>query len=274
MQISIATTSMGGPLVKRLEAAARAGFYGVEFFWKDCYDSGIRMREIGNIARDLGLHIETLQPIRGYEGDKGSVREASEAAAMRLLEDALELGTNKVSICANEKDGASDIDEAVEELREIADRADALGLSLGYEALTWSNQIRDLAQAWEIVKRANRGNLGVVIDSFHIGARENSPELIHTIPADKIAILQLSNLAIEASGSWIEISRHFRSLPDVGHFPVAEVLRSTLSTGYRGPITIEIFNDEMRKSDPFQVAKDCHESVRRLLMTEQQAHKA
>lgn len=265
MQISIATTSMGGPLVKRLEAAARAGFYGVEFFWKDCYDSGIRMREIGSIARDLGLHIETLQPIRGYEGDKGSAREASEAAAMRLMEDALELGTDKVSICANEKDGASGIDEAVEELREIADRADALGLSLGFEALTWSSQIRDLSQAWEVVKRANRGNLGVVIDSFHIGARGNNPALIQTIPADKITILQLSNLAIQPSGSWIEVSRHFRSLPDIGHFPVAEVLSSTLSTGYGGPVTIEIFNDEMKRSDPFEVAKSCYDSVQRLL---------
>lgn len=265
MRISIATTSMGGPLVKRLEAASRAGFYGVEFFWKDCYDSGVRMRDIGNIARDLGLHVETLQPIRGFEGDKGSVREASEAAAIRLMEDALELGTDKVSICANEKAGASEIDDTVEELREIADRAETMGLSLGFEALSWSTQIRDLSQAWEVVKRANRGNLGVVIDSFHIGARGNDPQFIRTIPAGKIAVLQLSNLAVKATGSWLETSRHYRNLPDVGYFPVVDVLKTTIETGYNGSVTIEIFNDEMRKNDPFQVAQNCFNSVKRLL---------
>ncbi len=64
MKCTLATTCLGGPLVRRLQAAAKAGFGGVEFFWRDCRDSGLTMSEIGNITRDLGLRVETLQPIR------------------------------------------------------------------------------------------------------------------------------------------------------------------------------------------------------------------
>lgn len=274
MNFTLSTTCLGGPLVRRLQAAAHAGFDGIEFFWRDCRDSGLSMREIGNVTRDLGLRVETLQPIRGYEGDRGSIREASEAAAVRIMEDALELGAPKVGLCANEKDGASGIADAVEEIREIADSAQRLGLDLAFEALTWSAQIKDLSQAWEVVRRANRGNLGVVIDSFHIGARNNDPMQIHAIPASKMSMLQVSNTSMPPGMPWIEISRHHRSLPDEGYFPVAEVVACSLDSGYEGSITVEIFSDSFRQRDAFSVAKDCYNSVHRIIDRYHARHQA
>lgn len=265
MHYTISTTCMGGALVGRLRAAARAGFNGIEFFWRDCFDSGLSMREIGQITRDLGLDVMSLQPIRGYEGDKGSLREASEAAAIRILDDALELGAPCVGVCANEKEGAGSVDDAVEEMRDLADRAQGLGLNLAFEALAWSTRIKDLSQAWEVVRRANRGNLGVVIDSFHIGARSNDVSIIRDIPAAKIAMLQVSNTLKTATTSWIEISRHHRCLPDEGLFPVSEIVGTTIETGYRGTITVEIFSDFFRTRDAVSVAKDCYASAHRIV---------
>jgi 4-hydroxyphenylpyruvate dioxygenase len=265
MKLTLATTCLAGPLVRRLQAAAHAGFGGIEFFWRDCRDSGLSMREIGNVTRDLGLRVETLQPIRGYEGDRGSIREASEAAALQIMEDALELGAPKVGLCANEKESASGIEDAIEEIRELADSAQQLGLELAFEALTWSTQIKDLSQAWEVVRRANRGNLGLVIDSFHIGARGNDPHLIRSIPPAKISMLQVSNAAANPSLPWIEISRHHRSLPDDGAFPVADIVACSLDTGYDGAISVEIFSDAFRQRDAFPVAVECHASLRRIV---------
>jgi len=265
MHYTISTTCMGGALVGRLRAAARAGFNGIEFFWRDCFDSGLSMREIGGITRDLGLDVMSLQPIRGYEGDKGSLREASEAAAIRIMDDALELGAPCVGVCANEKEGAGSVDDAVEEMRDLADRAQVLGLNMAFEALAWSTRIMDLSQAWEVVRKANRGNLGLVIDSFHIGARSNNFSIIRDIPAAKISMLQVSNTHELATTSWIQISRHHRSLPDEGLFPVAEIVGSTLETGYRGTITVEIFNDLFRTRDAASVANECYKSVCRIV---------
>ena len=49
--------------------------------------------------------------------------------------------------------------------------------------------VRDWDAAWELVRRADAPNLGVVLDSFHIYARKNDVKPIATIPGDRIALL-------------------------------------------------------------------------------------
>jgi hypothetical protein len=47
---ALATTCIGGPLARRLEAAAAAGFSWIEFFWRNAAESGLSLREVGRIS--------------------------------------------------------------------------------------------------------------------------------------------------------------------------------------------------------------------------------
>jgi 4-hydroxyphenylpyruvate dioxygenase len=67
MRTSIATVCLSGGLEEKLDAAAAAGFDGVEIFENDliaCASSpaGIRRR-----VEDLGLSMELYQPFRDFE---------------------------------------------------------------------------------------------------------------------------------------------------------------------------------------------------------------
>jgi len=64
---------------------------------------------------------------------------------------------------------------------------------VGYEALAWGRHVYDHRDAWEIVRRANHPNIGVILDSFHSLARKIDPNTIRSIPGDKIFFVQLAD---------------------------------------------------------------------------------
>src|ERR1043165_1830698 len=68
MKTSIATVSISGDLGEKFEAIAEAGFDGVEIFENDFLTFGASARDVGRMARDLGLEITLFQPFRDFEG--------------------------------------------------------------------------------------------------------------------------------------------------------------------------------------------------------------
>jgi 4-hydroxyphenylpyruvate dioxygenase len=261
---ALATTCIGVPLARSLEAGAAAGFSWIEFFWRNVAESGLSLREIRQISEDLGLKAQALQPIRGFEGEAAPGMGAGFRGAVQFMDAAAELGAALVGVCASETEAASGPDGAADMLARLAEMAKYYGLDIGYEALSWSPAIHDLAEAWEAVRRVDAANLGLVVDSFDIGARRNDPRVISAIPASRIAAVQVSSTHAPLDGSLIEVSRHHRCYPDEGHLEASEVVRQARLAGYKGPVTLELFNDDYRSGDPFAVAAAGYASLQRL----------
>ena len=56
-------------------------------------------------------------------------------------------------------------------------------------------------------------------------------------------------------------SRHFRNMPGEGDLPVTDFMRAVAATGYDGPLSLEIFNDQFRGGSPKSIAVDGHRSL-------------
>lgn len=253
---SIATVCMGGTLETKLSAAARAGFRAIEIFENDLTFFSGKPREARAMADDLGLEIIALQPMRDFEGMPEPARAKNLDRAERKFDLMEELGTSLLSLCSNvSEDSSGDIDRCAADLAELAGRAATRGFRIGYEALAWGRHVHDWMQAWEIVRRADRPNLGIVLDSFHICARKNPIPPIAQIPADRIALVQIA----DAPGLMMDpmsLSRHHRCFPGQGDWPMDEYLEAALATGYAGPVSLEIFNDQFRGAPPNSIARD------------------
>src|SRR5438105_7354768 len=64
---SIATVSLGGTLIEKLQAIAAAGFDGVEIFENDLLYFDGSPAEVRTICADLGLRVLLFQPFRDFE---------------------------------------------------------------------------------------------------------------------------------------------------------------------------------------------------------------
>ena len=253
---SIATVCMGGTLEVKLAAAARAGFRTIEIFENDLTFFSGKPREVRAMAQDLGLEIIALQPMRDFEGMPEPMRARNFDRAQRKFDLMEELGTKLLCICSNvSEDALGEPERSSADLAELADLAARRGFRIGFEALAWGRHVHDWMQAWDIVRRADRPNLGVVLDSFHAFVRKNPIAPMAEIPGDRIALVQVA----DAPGILMDpmsLSRHHRCFPGQGDWPITDFLDAAIGTGYNGPISLEIFNDQFRGAPAAAIARD------------------
>jgi len=262
---SIATVSLSGSLDEKLRAIAAAGFDAVEIFENDLLSFNGSPRDVGQLCRDLGLIICAFQPFRDFEGMPEPQRERTFARAKRKFELMAELQTDLLLVCSNVAPTAQGgIDRAAADFRELGDLAASYGLRVGFEALAWGRHVNDYRDAWEIVRRADHASIGIILDSFHALAPAFPVAPIASIPADKIFLVQLADapkLGLDVL-SW---SRHFRCFPGQGDLPVAAFMEAVRATGYAGPLSLEIFNDQFRSGSAVRTATD---GLRSLILLE------
>lgn len=262
MRTSIATVCLSGGLVDKLHACADAGFDGVEVFEPDLIAAPQSPEEIRALAARLGLTLDLYQPFRDAEG----VDEATFAGVLRRAEAKFSLmrrlGVDTMLVCSNVASAVID-DDAVsaEQLGRLGDLAAAYDIRLAYEALAWGRFVDDYRRAWRIVERAGHPNVGVCLDSFHILSRGHDPKEIEAIPAEKVFFLQLAD-APALSMDVLSWSRHHRLFPGEGSFDLAAFLGHVLRTGYDGPLSLEVFNDTFRQTDPRRTARQALRSLR------------
>ncbi|HYX01579.1 MAG TPA: sugar phosphate isomerase/epimerase, partial [Reyranella sp.] len=173
MKTSIATVSLSGTLGEKLEAIANARFDQVEIFENDLVTYSGAPADVRKACEELGLGIVTLQPFRDFEGMPPGQRERAFARAERKFDTLQELGCDLLMICSNvSPESLGGIDRAAADLRELGERAARRGLRIAFEALAWGRHINDYRDAWEAVRRADHPAVGLVLDSFHILARQ------------------------------------------------------------------------------------------------------
>ncbi|KAA0102408.1 sugar phosphate isomerase/epimerase and 4-hydroxyphenylpyruvate domain-containing protein [Mycolicibacterium sp. P1-18] len=254
MRTSIATVSISGSLVEKLHACAAAGFDGVEIFEPDLIASDHSPEEIRGLARRLGLSLDLYQPLRDIEG----VDEATFAENLRragaTFATAQRLGIGTVLVCSNVATATVDSDQhSAEQLRRLGDVAARYDVKVAFEALAWGRFVDDYRRAWRIVELADHPAVGVCLDSFHVLSRGHDPAAIEDIPADKIFYLQLAD-APALSMDVLSWSRHHRLFPGEGDFDLATFVAHVLNTGFDGPLSLEVFNDTFRQTDPDRTA--------------------
>jgi 4-hydroxyphenylpyruvate dioxygenase len=256
MQRSIATVSLSGTLPEKLEAIAAAGFDGVEIFENDLLYYDGSPRDIRKMCADLGIAITLFQPFRDFEGCHRDRLQKNLDRAERKFDLMQELGTDLVLVCSNVAADALDDEQIlVDDLRLLGERAGARGLRIGYEALAWGRHVNTYQQVWNLVRQADHPALGMILDSFHTLSLKGDPAAIAEIPGDKIFFVQMADAPVLAMDV-LEWSRHFRCFPGQGEFDLAGFLAPIIRTGYRGPLSLEVFNDGFRAAPARDKAAD------------------
>lgn len=250
-RFGIATVSLGGPrehsLSTKLKEASAAGFKYIDLF-DECWASYLKehgqdearlwdatptnlaiAKKLADEVKGLGMQIAVTQPLRMIEGRRDSEERAHQLDLVsKRFPFMRAFDTDLVFMCSSiDKEPRSTLDYKVvaRDLAEMGRRAEEFSdrdgdrmLNIGYEGLSWA-QRNTWASSWEVVRAANRHNVGLIIDSFNLLAVEfadpYNPEghgriyptlresldvlrmslasLVATVPGDRIFFVQLGD---------------------------------------------------------------------------------
>jgi len=194
--MSLGRCYAGHTFARKLDAAQKYGYQGIELFHEDLADIADQLsgeaptpegpsaaaqlmaaRHILQMCKSRGIEIVCLQPFAHYEGLLD--REEHERRLQKLtlwIELAHELETDIIQIPANflpSSQVSTDLDLMVSDLQKVAD----IGLQatppirFAYESLCWSTRVDHWEQCWDVVQRVDRPNFGVCLDTFNIAGR-------------------------------------------------------------------------------------------------------
>lgn len=262
MRTSIATVCLSGTLEEKLQAAATAGFDGVEIFEQDLIVSPNSPEATAALAAGLGLSLDLYQPFRDFEGVDEEQFAANLARAEAKFQLMKRMGMSTILLCSNVATATIDNDEVVvDQLRRLGDLAEKYDVDVAYEALAWGRFVSEYDRAWDLVKAADHPRIGTCLDSFHILSRGTDLSRIAEIPGEKIFFLQLAD-APALSMDVLSWSRHHRVFPGEGAWDLTDFLTRVALTGYAGPVSLEVFNDSFRQADTQRTAVDGLRSLR------------
>ena len=180
----------------KMEQASKAGFKGMEIFYEDLEylarklagvsDASVTptteqllaaARHAGQVCQKLNLEVIGLQPFLFYDGLKD--REQHDRLIEKIkvwFQMAKLLNTATIQIPANFLPAdqlTDDFDVIASDLRELADMGakEEPAIRFAYENLCWSTRVDTWEKLWDVVKRVDRPNFGVCLDTFNIAGR-------------------------------------------------------------------------------------------------------
>lgn len=253
-RIGINSATLPGTLQEKIDATRAAGFSAVELSAKDLLAHPEGATVAARRVRESGLKVSAFQVLREMGSNTEREFEYRLDAAKSILELAASVGCRLLIVSSSTSPTAiSDTAQLAHNLSVLGTLATPFGIRIGYEALAWGRWISEYTDAWRVVERANRRNVGLVIDSFQILMRQTAPEPLKDIPADRIFLAQFSDYKfdfISEIEEFVEVSRHERVFPGEGAHGqlIAELLMRLESNGYRGDYTLDVFSDDNQHS--------------------------
>lgn len=201
--MSLGWSAAGHHIEQKLELAHQYGYQGIELFWDDLRDLALRRfkqtpddhkltdpsaepshaaqvaaaHHIRQLCQDLDIFIICLQPFSGFEGLKDPVAKQKLLDKLhRWFELAHVLETDMIQIpssFASPEQMSADLSDIVQDLRAVADLGaqQTPPLRFVHEALCFGTRVDLWETSWDVVKRVDRANFGLCLDSFNIAGR-------------------------------------------------------------------------------------------------------
>ncbi|KAF5025994.1 hypothetical protein F66182_1896 [Fusarium sp. NRRL 66182] len=304
--MSLGRCFAGHSLPHKLDMAARYGFQGVEVFYEDLVDLASSLpggataqnqitaaRTIHDLCSSRSLAIICLQPFMHFGGLVDRTEHAKQLDELRLWFELVHaLQTDLIlfpsSFVSSDKI-TDDLDVIAADLIEAAE----MGLQqqpvvrFAFEALCWGTRIDTWEASWDMVRRVNRPNFGLCIDSYNIlgriyadpavpsGKTNNCEQvtrasikrLLMEVDTSKLFLVQVAdgerlsqpldhthpfyNSEQPSRMSWSRNARLFYGESQYGgYLPCKHLLRTVIQgLGFEGWLSFEVFNKRLAEND-------------------------
>jgi len=227
-----------------VHAYADRGFKGIGIYRPKLEDFGVE-RAVDLLAESQ-LDVTSLSWAGGFTGSDGRAFEEAVLDAVHAVRDAATLRAGTLIVLAGGRNNhiRNHAKRTLcDALKEIAEVAEEFGVRLSIEPIhpgcgnEWSF-VNDLQSTLDIIEAVKSPQLGVVLDTYHVGMDE---EVVRWLP-DVIPYLHLVQLGDARHSPLGEMNR---CLLGEGCVPLRTILATLRDCDYHGPFEVELIGEDV-----------------------------
>lgn len=225
-------------------ALSELGFKGIGLWRPKLVEYGTE--KAVELLSEHQLEVSSVSWAGGFTGSDGRSYHDSLCDALDAVQLASQVGAKNVILLSGGRNNHTKnharrmILSAFEELSEAAD---AVGVSLAVEPMhpgcgaDWTI-VNDVRQTLDVIGSLSRSNVGLVLDTYHLGF---DPTILEWLPdiVRHIRIVQLGD------GKHLPLGEQNRCLLGDGRVPIREIVRLLMAAGYDGYLEAEVLGEEV-----------------------------
>lgn len=262
-------TTMMSDLQTDVAATAHAGYKALELWAAkvDRYLEDHSVEELKALLDDHNVAPMTFNSIE-FIAFRGDEFEQIKARCRQLSQLAQAIGCPSVAVIPSpsptwETPWETIVAEHVAALQALSDIAGEYGIKLAFEFIGFGGfSVRTPRGAWEIIQRAGRDNIGMVVDAAHFYVGGGLLGEIEQLDPNYIYAFHLDDTEDKPKEEYTDA---VRLLPGLGVIPLDDICARLKGIGFDGACSIELFRPEYWEWDPMEVAVKAREAALKVL---------
>lgn len=241
----------------KIKIAAKAGYQAIEP-WMDeiasYQETGGQLADLEKQIRDLGLTVESAIGFSPWIVDDDQVRARGLDAAKREMETLRAIGGKRI---AAPPAGATDqkdlcLFRAAERYRELLEAGREQGIVPQVELWGFSHVLSRIGEVLFVAAESGHEDACVLTDVYHIYKGGSDFKGLQLMAGNAAHVMHINDYP--AMPPRKTIADKDRVYPGDGVAPLRQILIDVWRAGFRGYLSLELFNPNYYQQDPLQVA--------------------
>lgn len=246
------------PLVQKIEIAARAGYTGLEPWISDLEEhvkQGGALKDVGKRLKDNGLTVVSAIDFFEWIVDDDEKRKKALEKARRSMDMLQQVGGLRIAAppTGAQQQTGLDLGKAAERYRALLELGDQFGVVAEVEVWGFSKTLNRLGDAAFIAIECGHPKACILPDVYHLYKGGSGFEGIRFLQGSAIPVFHFNDYPAKPGRDTINDS--YRIFPGDGVAPLKTLLQDLRRIGFKGMLSLELFNKDYWQKDPFLIAR-------------------
>jgi sugar phosphate isomerase/epimerase len=251
-------------LTEEVNLAARAGYQGIEPWIRELerfVQQGGNLRDLGRRIRDAGLRVEDAIGFSEWIVDDDARRRRALEQARREMDLVRQVGGTRIAAPpAGATNAEMPLERIVERYRALLELGEREGVTPQLELWGFSRTLSRLSQCAYVAIQAGHPRACILADVYHLYKGGSGFASIHLLGGEGLHVLHMNDYPAQPPREQITDAQ--RIYPGDGVAPLRTFLRDLRRAGFRGALSLELFNREYWTQDALTVARTGLEKMR------------
>ena len=249
---------------EEIDLAAKVGFEAMEPWISELeahVKAGGSLKDLGKKLADHKITIESAIGFAPWVVDDDAARAKGVEQMKREMDMIAQLGGKRIAAPpAGNKNDNLDLRRAAERYRVILEAGDQIGVVPEVEFWGPVKFLSTLAEASFIAVAANHPKACILGDVYHMYKGGSGHDSVRLLNGDAIHVIHVNDYPADPPRE--AIKDEHRVYPGDGIAPLTSFFKNLKAIGFKGSLSVELFNKEYWKQDALTVAKTSIEKTR------------